>query len=1766
MASVARGGWGAALLAGLLVSCVIDTEPRAGGRLDSVGARIEAHHPQAAALLSKARGTPERVQGGFRLATPPPPAPIRGPAGVWRSTAKGIEAVLPATSDGTMVVSVPSLGHAVRVRRAYATGSAAAVDGQALAWSEASPGVDSLVFATVDSIEELLVVKSASAQVGYDLELPRGWAMRPGNGYPNIIELMDDAAVPRLRMQADKAWDAAGQEVRVAASVEGSRIRIEASGVGQWPVVVDPTWTATGQMAFPRGRVNATLLSTGKVLVSAGNSMTSLREAELYDPATGAFTLAGANPLPPYFTSTLLPSGNVLLAGNNYPTLIYHPDVQGGAGTYSSSGAGTINWVGYASTLLRSGKVLFLLDGGVTIYDPNWDQFHAIAGPSWIKAALTTRTLLPDGRVLLVGGNGAPYVKAATLFDETLGGGTGGFASTGSMAQPRSGHSAVAMRNGKVLVVGGCPDASTSQCNVQPELYDPSTGTFTLVPAPPQRLALMFSLALLPSGGVLAAGDDSSVGTAAQLFDPSANGWTASGPMVERHGRTAITVLASGHVLVVGNEFTPSRSAEVFDPAVAPAGGLAPTGGMAGTGTTTGTGTYFHATMLASGKVLVTGGDVPNNFSEVYDSATGAFVTTGAMSIPRQRHTTTLLPSGKVLVTGGRIGPSPLPELSAAELFDPGADAGKGAYVAIGHMGVPRSKHGAALLASGKVLIAGAEYSSPYGATAELYDPSTGTFVPTGDIPGGEAFFFAVALADGRALVLDSTNSPPAVFDPTTNGGIGAFLPTSALNAERGEGASAALLARGKVLLAGGGGGMTEVELFNPLGNGGTGTFEAGGNMAQAGINPALVVLPSGKALIAGGDTTSSLEVYDPLSGLFAAAASPTGLLRKPTAFLLPNGKVLTVGQTLSTFLWSDTSVGQDAWRPVLSLVSTTVTAGQPDSIGGSGFWPSLESGDSCAANHPVALWMPYQGGGPILSSLSNWSDTSATWTPPITALHGHGLLFISVNGISSNGAPVKLLPAANGARCTSWAQCASRHCTDGVCCDTDCAGQCKACSAAKKGTGADGSCGAIAAGQDPDSECAIYPPESCMETGACDGTGKCALQPGGTVCVKAFCSGEVLSPAYMCDGAGSCKGTGIVPCSPYLCNGSGSQAACTVSCSIDTECASGAYCKAGACSFPQTNGKGCASSTECQSGYCADNVCCNASCTASCMACSVAAGAASEGICAPVTSGKDPGNDCSAEQPSTCGRTGNCNGSGGCELYPVGASCGDTQCTDHALGEHSVQTSVACDGFGKCASNSTMDCGSYRCAGPVCLLACASSADCIETTYCSGSGECVPKSDDGAACTSAAQCASGFCADKVCCSSSCADVCMTCAGSLKASGSDGICGPVKKGTDPDNNCEPTNPNQCKNNGSCDGSGACQLYEQNTPCGTTTCADKAFGSLSVQKGYACDGFGQCNPNSSNNCGEFKCSGNACAIKCVTDDDCLETAYCNSAKVCVTRQANGAGCVDGPECASRFCVDGVCCENACAGTCEACNEDKGDGGFTGRCIPISGPPRGGRPACKNAQAECGGSCDGNSTECTFPNKAQSCGTASCTQGKQYQAFCNGQGACGTPQPTDCVNFACGATACKTECTADTDCAAQYKCDTSTKDCIPVGAKCDGDHTLKNNDEVVKDCAPYRCTTGNVCLNACTSRADCVSGMTCTADGKCEPDPATADQGGDGGCGCRMGREREAPAWWVLMLAAVAIGARRRRRSPRLGIASVTSATSWRPARRHPGRSC
>ena len=316
---------------------------------------------------------------------------------------------------------------------------------------------------------------------------------------------------------------------------------------------------------------------------------------------------------------------------------------------------------------------------------------------------------------------------------------------------------------------------------------------------------------------------------------------------------------------------------------------------------------HFHtATLLTNGKVLIAGGTIAGGprvwaSAELYDPSTQTFTVTGDMTTPRFQHTATLLPDGKVLITGGWrdvAGPPPS-ALHSAELYDPTTAT----FTAVGDMTMGRAWHTATLLNNGKVLIAGGDFADIRTRGAELYDPATGTFTSTGDMkePGAET---ATLLPNGRVLIIKGKFLGPnhaELYDPAT----GAFTRTGDLSLA-GFHPTAVLLPTGKALVAGGSfgdlGGSDGAEIYDAT----TGAFNATGNMTasiDAGLASAL--LPDGKVIIAGRSyrgcdfdlrvCAGAAELYDPVTGTFSALSNSQSA-EGHAATLLPDGTVLLSG------------------------------------------------------------------------------------------------------------------------------------------------------------------------------------------------------------------------------------------------------------------------------------------------------------------------------------------------------------------------------------------------------------------------------------------------------------------------------------------------------------------------------------------------------------------------------------------------------------------------------------------------------------------------------------------------------------------------------------------------------------------------------------------------------------------------------------------------------------------------------------------------------
>ncbi len=353
----------------------------------------------------------------------------------------------------------------------------------------------------------------------------------------------------------------------------------------------DPTWHETGPLAQARWGHGATRLADGRVLVVGGNtsknSASAVASAELYDPRSGSWTsTATMSQARSYPSVTLLDDGSVLVAGgaeDNVPLAIaelYDPV----AGTWAALPAMHVPRLQHTATLLDDGRVL-VTGGGTSkndrastasaeIYDPKtraWTRTGSMAVPR----SYHTATRLEDGRVLVTGGSstsvGAGTVRAsAEIFDP----GTGRWTTAAPMAAHRYVHEAVSLADGRVLVAGGWSSATVrSKSLASAEIFDPRTKAWATVGAMSTGRA-QFRMAALPDGRVVAVGglgpsNDPLAGT--DLFDPAAGSWSPTGAMADASWWPALVVLEDGRALVAGGASdasgaAPLASAELYGP------------------------------------------------------------------------------------------------------------------------------------------------------------------------------------------------------------------------------------------------------------------------------------------------------------------------------------------------------------------------------------------------------------------------------------------------------------------------------------------------------------------------------------------------------------------------------------------------------------------------------------------------------------------------------------------------------------------------------------------------------------------------------------------------------------------------------------------------------------------------------------------------------------------------------------------------------------------------------------------------------------------------------------------------------------------------------------------------------------------------------------------------------------------------------------------------------------------------------------------------
>jgi hypothetical protein len=303
-------------------------------------------------------------------------------------------------------------------------------------------------------------------------------------------------------------------------------------------------WSSTGSMSAPRVSHTATLLPSGKVLVVGGETSDSpptfgrTNTAELYDPATGTWILTGSlRAASSWDTATLLQNGKVLVTGgydddNVNTTEVYDP----APGVWSRTGSLIKARYGQTATLLQDGRVLVARgsdDGDLAstlasaeLYDPVAGMWSATQS-SAAGSVLHTATLLPNGKVLVAGGNGGgvggdTILALSNLFDPA----TGSWSAAGNLATARYAHTATLLPTGEVLVTGG-----TSQQDHFPNLKFVNLDS-------------------------------------AEIYDSHAGAWTSAGNLNAARGDHTATLLSDGRVLVAGGSIVgPSYDTIVLDTA-----------------------------------------------------------------------------------------------------------------------------------------------------------------------------------------------------------------------------------------------------------------------------------------------------------------------------------------------------------------------------------------------------------------------------------------------------------------------------------------------------------------------------------------------------------------------------------------------------------------------------------------------------------------------------------------------------------------------------------------------------------------------------------------------------------------------------------------------------------------------------------------------------------------------------------------------------------------------------------------------------------------------------------------------------------------------------------------------------------------------------------------------------------------------------------------------------------------------------------------------
>jgi hypothetical protein len=610
-------------------------------------------------------------------------------------------------------------------------------------------------------------------------------------------------------------------------------------------------WSDAGNLSTDReGGMVGVLLKDGRVLVTGVSSDDNLGpgSVDLYDPGTGWSLGPQLQGDPIGSVAAPLPGGGALLAGG----------VPFFGGT-DGPGPGPV--------------------AAAMVYNPvtgSWDKVPAMS----VARTGATASTLPDGRVLVAGGydrrviqlpnpTGQPFCcidiqvlpqTSTELFNPT----SATWAPGPSLAHGRFGHLAVALKGGRILVVGGADSLNPGRPLDSAELFDPQAGKWLSagsIGAP----RMQFTLTALGDGRALLAGGATADGSAplrsTLLYDPVANQWSPGPDLANARSGHAAAVLRDGRVLVTGGADQLGR--------------------------------------LAS--------------SEVLNSSATSWSPGGALPGARSDHLAMSLPNGRVLVIGGR---GPNGALKTTALFDVAAigvpaperaPEGAGLWRPAAPAPVLTYAQSAQLLPDGRALVL--PESSYESFTAELYDPASDAWTEPISRNSKGSNFIACAMGNGNVLLLtaDQQGQSPAhaeVIDLKT-GTVKAVASPGIVSSARMD-----LLPDGRVWQTGGVGGDLHTRLYDPAAD----RWSSGADLPSDQQVQTVTPVSGGRVLVGG---VTRAMVYDVASGSWADAGAFPGYWTGYSAARLPSGDVLLIAGAVQRTLSDNRMVQEDGFQVI---------------------------------------------------------------------------------------------------------------------------------------------------------------------------------------------------------------------------------------------------------------------------------------------------------------------------------------------------------------------------------------------------------------------------------------------------------------------------------------------------------------------------------------------------------------------------------------------------------------------------------------------------------------------------------------------------------------------------------------------------------------------------------------------------------------------------------------------------------------------------------